>query len=430
MTLVLYRWATELAWPLGRIPLWRRQRAGKEDTSRFQERLGIAARPRPAGPLVWLHGASIGESLALLPLIERIAGRYPKIHALVTSGTVTSARLLGERLPAGAIHQYVPLDRLRFVTRFLDHWRPDAAIWSESDFWPNLISETAARGVPLALVNGRLSERSFAAWQRWAPSLIRATLNRFCLSLGQTSADAQRIAALSGQPCASVGNLKFASPPLPVDCAERQRLTAAVANRPRWLAASTHPGEEMIAGDVHRALASSHPGLLTLIVPRHPGRGTKIAASLRAAGHRVAQRSAGEPLGIDTGIYVADTLGELGMMYRVADIVFIGKSLVGAGGQNPIEPAALGAALVFGPQMTNFADIAGTLLGEGAARQAGSASELAQVVGDLLADSAQRQQRIAAGLRVAESQAHVLDAVWQRILPLLDGALNDQGSAP
>jgi 3-deoxy-D-manno-octulosonic-acid transferase len=424
MTLALYRWSTELVWPLGRIALWRRQRAGKEDASRFQERLGIAAYPRPAAPLVWLHGASIGESLALLPLIERIGERYPKARVLVTSGTVTSARLLGERLPAGAIHQFVPLDRRRFVVRFLDHWRPDAAIWSESDFWPNLISETAARGVPLALVNGRLSERSFAAWQRWAPSLIRATLNRFSLSLGQTSADAQRLAALSGQPCASVGNLKFASPPLPVDCAERARLAAAVADRPRWLAASTHPGEEMIAADVHRALAPAHPGLLTLIVPRHPGRGTEITAALRAAGHRVAQRSAGEPISDDIGIYVADTLGELGLMYRLADIVFIGKSLVGAGGQNPIEPAALGAALVFGPQMANFADIARTLLVEGAARQAASAGELAQAVGDLLADGTQRAERIAAGLRVAESQAHVLDAVWLRILPLLDRALN------
>ncbi|RAU21745.1 3-deoxy-D-manno-octulosonic acid transferase [Paramagnetospirillum kuznetsovii] len=415
----LYRGLTTMGAPLISLYLDRRKRRGKEDVQRFPERLGRPGRSRPAGPLVWVHAASVGESLSMLPLIERLCAR--RLTVLVTTGTVTSAKLMGERLPKGALHQYVPVDRMAYVRGFLDHWRPDLALWAESEFWPNLLVESRRRGIGLVLVQGRVSAKSFDGWSR-APGFIRRLLSGFDLCLAQTEDDARRIRALGGRDVRCLGNLKYAVPPLPADGAGLARLNAAVAGRPVWLASSTHPGEEAVAASVHKALAARFPGLLTLIVPRHPPRGAEVAAELRGLGLRVALRSADEALGADTDIYVADTIGELGLFYRLAPIVFVGKSLAVGGGQNPFEPARIGAAVLFGPAMENFPDMAPRMVEAGAALEVADSDALITVVGELLATPERVAALTAKAAAWAEAEAGVLDAVEAVLAPAL-GAL-------
>ncbi|OAN48016.1 3-deoxy-D-manno-octulosonic acid transferase [Paramagnetospirillum marisnigri] len=414
----LYQGLTTLGGPLIGLYLERRKRRGKEDSARFAERLGRPARPRPAGPLVWVHGASVGESLSMLPLIERLCGRG--LNVLVTTGTVTSARLMEQRLPKGALHQYVPVDRMAYVRSFLDHWRPDLALWAESEFWPNLLAESRRRGVRLVLVQGRVSPKSFAGWKT-VPGFIRKLLSGFELCLAQTEGDAQRLAALGAPAARCLGNLKYAVPPLPCDPGELERLRHTMAGRPVWLASSTHPGEEVLCAQVHAALAARFPGLLTLIVPRHPPRGAEVAAELRRLGLTVALRSAHEPLAPATDIYVADTIGELGLFYRLADIVFVGKSLAVGGGQNPFEPARMGCAVLFGPAMDNFPDMVDAMRAAGAATEVADAEALTLAVGGLLADRQRTQSLKAAALAWTEAEAGVLDKVEAALAPLLGG---------
>ena len=416
--LTAYRWASSLGAPLIRLYLSLRMARGKEDAERFGERLGRPGRPRPDGPLVWVHAASVGESVSMLPLIGRLLDERPGRHVLMTTGTVTSARLMAERLPEGAFHQYVPVDRVAYVRRFLDHWRPDLVLWVESEFWPNLVSEPAARGIPAILINGRVSPRSFAGWRRFEGSIARL-LSGFQLCLGQTEADARRLVRLGAGGAKCLGNIKFAAPPLPADSSQMEKLEKAAGVRPLWLAASTHPGEEETAGRVHGRLKPNHPGLLTVIVPRHPERGPGIAAALRVSGHAVSLRSAGEAIEPATDIYVADTLGELGLFYRLAGVVFVGKSLVPHGGQNPLEAARLGCAIIHGPHMTKFEDIARGLSNGGAALVVDGEAGLAAALERLFGDEGERQRRADAAQAIAAAEAGVLDAVMAELAPFL-----------
>lgn len=414
----LYRTLTTAGWPLIRLYLgWRRAR-GKEDRERFAERLGVASAPRPGGRLVWMHGASVGESLALLPLVGRL--RADGFDVLVTTGTVTSARMMAERLPAGAIHQFVPIDRADFVRDFLDHWRPDLVLWSESEFWPNLVTEPKARGIPMILLNGRVSDRSLAGWSR-APGLIRRLLGNFDLCLGQSDEDARRLNALGANGAASCGNLKDAAPPLPAGAAHLSALRDAIGDRPRWVAASTHPGEEALAGRVHARLKPDFPGLLSIVVPRHPERGADVAHELIDMGLKVARRGAGDLPGPDDDVYIADTMGELGLIYRIGGVVFMGKSLLATGGQNPLEPARLDCAVVFGPHMENFAEAAGKLLAAGGAVEAATEAKLAEAVRRLLRDADERVRMAAAAKTVAAAEADVVERVMAALRPYLHG---------
>jgi 3-deoxy-D-manno-octulosonic-acid transferase len=355
LVLQLYRLAsTAAAQPLATWLLTRRIKRGKEDPARLAERYGQASVPRPSGPLVWLHGASVGELLAIVPLVERL--RAMNFAVLVTSGTVTSAALAAQRLPAGAVHQFIPLDAPKFVAQFLDHWHPDLALFVESDLWPNLILASSDRGIPIILVNGRVSERSFQRW-RLASGGIAALLERFDLCLTQSNADTQRYARLGASHITSIGNLKLDVPPPPVDRAILRDLKSAIGVRLVIAAASTHAGEETAVIGAHKRLRTKHSSLLTVIAPRHPERGRAVADMAKAAGLSVAQRSRGELPKSDVDIFVADTLGELGLVYRLAPIVFMGGSLASHGGQNPIEPIRLGAAVVHGPHVWNFAEI-------------------------------------------------------------------------
>ena len=419
LPLALYHSLTDATAALIRLYLLRRRQQGKEHMERFSERLGRAGQPRPAGPLVWLHGASVGEALSALPLIDGLLLRRPEISILFTTGTVTSASILESRLPPRVMHQFVPVDRMPWVTAFLDHWRPDLAVWLESELWPNTLAALAARRIPALLVNGRMSEASCGRWKRWAPATVRYLLATFTACLAQTAADAERLRHLGASDATCVGNLKAAAPPLPTNEAELAALSAALDGRPRWLAASTHLGEEALMGRVHEVLATRHPGLLTLIVPRHAQRGAAIAEALRAQGLAVARRAAGEPIAADTDIYVADTMGELGLFYRLSEIAVLGKSLIGRGGQNPLEAARLGCAVLYGPHMGNFPEVTATMEAVGAARMVADEAALAAAVHALLTDVPSRQAMSDAGRALADGEAAVVERILDRLVPLL-----------
>ncbi|MEO5336114.1 MAG: 3-deoxy-D-manno-octulosonic acid transferase [Magnetospirillum sp. WYHS-4] len=420
MMLTAYRWLTSAATPLIRRHLAARMARGKEDSERFGERLGLPGRPRPEGFLTWIHAASVGEALSVVPLAERLLAARPGSSVLVTTGTVTSAALMADRLPAGSFHQFVPVDLLPYVESFLDHWRPGLVLWAESEFWPNLLCEIAARQVPMVLVNGRISDRSFARW-RWFPESIGRLLGGFALCLGQTETDAERLRALGARRAECRGNLKFSALPLPCSDADLKRLEEALGGRPRWLAASTHPGEEALVARVHRRLAERFPDLLTLVVPRHAERGGKVAADMEEMGLAVAQRSAGEAIVPETAVYVADTMGELGLFYRLAGIAAMGKSLLPpGGGQNPLEPARLGCAVLHGPFMGNFAEMIRRMAETGASREAADEGALVEAVARLLADPAACRRAGEAARAFADSEAGALDAVMEALLPFLE----------
>jgi 3-deoxy-D-manno-octulosonic-acid transferase len=416
LTLRVYRRLTAAATPLAPLLLRRRLAGGKELAERVQERCGESTLARSPGPLIWTHGASVGEMLALIPLITRINVRgFP---VLVTSGTVTSAKLALERLPPGVVHQFIPVDAPRYVARFLDHWRPDLALLAESDLWPNLILAAAGRGIPLILVNGRLSERSFRRW-RQAPATIGALLSRFDLCLAQSADAAERYSTLGAPRVNLVGNLKFDVPAPPGDAGRLAALRDALGDRPVLAAASTHPGEETLVVEAHRRLRQNFPGLITLIAPRHPERGPGIAEIAQAAGLPAVLRSAGRLPGPDTEIYVADTIGELGLIYRLAPIVFIGGSLIRHGGQNPIEAAKLGAAVLHGPNVGNFSEIYGTLDAAGGAEEVGDVNRLAVRCGALLTDAAARRALAEAGRRTVEGLGGALERTLSALEPYL-----------
>ncbi len=416
MMLAVYRLVSTAAGPLVRLYLERRRRAGKEDRERMRERFGDSEERRPEGPLAWLHAASVGESAAALPLIERLLSQNPELRILVTTGTVTSAKLLKDRLPQRAFHQFVPVDLPYAVRRFLDHWRPDLALWMESEFWPNLLRMTRQRGVPMVLVNARISPHSYVGWRRF-PVTIGRLLSCFELCLGQNQSEAERLTALGAVNVTAPGNLKFAVPPLPTDEKELAAFKKDTVGRPLWLAASTHPGEEEMAAEAHRKMRGDFPGLLTVIVPRHVTRGGAVTRLLRGGGMNVAQRSAGESLTADTDIYMADTMGELGLFYRLAPVVFLGGSLVPHGGQNPIEPGQLGCALVTGPHIFNFLEIVADMRAAGALLQVDDGEALAGAVGGLMRDQERAKEMAAAVRRIAVSGGAVLDHIMETLTP-------------
>jgi 3-deoxy-D-manno-octulosonic-acid transferase len=391
-----YAGAMTLAAPALRVSLRARVRRGKEVAARLGERRGLEATPRPPGRLVWLHAASVGETVSILPVLDALRGAA--VTALVTTGTVTSATLLRQRRP-DVLHRFVPLDVPGWVARFLDHWRPDAGALVESELWPNLLAACRARGVPLMLLNARLSARSAARWRRMA-GLAREMLAAITRVEAQSEADAARFVALGAPRVAAPGNLKYAAAALPCDAAELARLAGLIGERPVWLAASTHPGEEAIAAAVHRRLAGAHPGLLTIVAPRHPERGARLANELGAP-----RRSAGQDPG---RMWVADTLGELGLLYRLAPVVFMGRSLLPpGGGQNPLEPARLGCAIAIGPLTGNFEEPVAALAAVGGIARVRDDGTLAEWVGRMLRDTAARE-RAGAAARVAAGRAEEL----------------------
>ena len=416
-----YRLLTRIIAPL--LPLWLRYRAakGREDVARLPERFGHASLPRPAGPLLWVHAASVGESQTVLPLLERLLATYPAAHVLMTTGTVTSARLLANRPIPRLLHQFVPVDTPQAAACFLAHWLPDITFWVESEFWPTLLQETV-RHCPVVLLNGRISARSAARWQLF-PQASRALMDCFTLLLAGSGPDAERLRAMGGSDVRMTGNLKFSSPPLSADPAAFAELRAQIAGRPLWLAASTHPGEETLIAQAHQALSARHPGLLTLLVPRHPHRGAAVAAEMAAAGLRVSRRSLKEPITAETQLYIADTMGELGLFYRLSPLVFVGGSLVPHGGQNPFEPARLGAGVLYGPHTHNFTDFCTLLEEAGGAVRLPGAEALGPTVDALLQDAPRLAALRSHAQHAVEAQADIESSVAAMLKPLCDATL-------
>ncbi len=422
MALALYGRLTD---GVGLIAPWylrRRAQRGKEDPARLGERFGRPSAGRPEGRLIWLHAASVGESLSLLPVLERLRLRLPEATILVTTGTVTSARLMATRLPARVIHQFVPIDTRTAVRRFLDHWRPDLAMFVESELWPNLLALTAGRGTPVILLNGRLSIGSFRRWAGW-PHLGRALFRHFALVLAQDALQADRFRALGAGLVETPGDLKAAVAPPPADPAALARMREALAGRMVWLAASTHPGEEAVVIAAHRALMEKYPTLLTLLAPRHPARCDAVASLIGQAGLAFHRRSTDELPDAGSAMYLVDTMGELGIFYRLAPIVLVAGSLAietPLGGHNPLEAAALGCAVLHGPDTVNSSAMTRALDDAGAAQAVDGLDGLVTALDALLADPGRVARMGAAGVRVATAQAAVIDHVMAALEPWLE----------
>ncbi|MEZ5827279.1 MAG: glycosyltransferase N-terminal domain-containing protein [Hyphomicrobiales bacterium] len=417
-SLKTYQFVTSLAAPVAPVLLAWRTRRGKEEPDRHSERYGIASAPRPNGFLAWFHAASVGEANAALPVIEAIAKARPDVRILLTTATVTSARLARERLPKGAFHQYVPLDRQSYIRRFLSHWRPDLAILVESEIWPNLVLETKAEDIPLLLINGRMSSSSFRAWRR-RPGLSRPIFSTFKLVLAQNDTLAERFAQLGVSDARDVGNLKADAPPPPVDTAKKRELASAISGRPVWLAASTHPGEDEVIATAHSLIKQALPNLLTIIVPRHPERGPVIADQVKAAGLKPTLRSQGALPEADTDIYVADTIGELGVFYALTPVALIGGSLVAHGGQNPVEAIKLGAAVLTGPNWHNFRDAYSELLKVGATKEVSDAEAIAVAVLGLIQDEKARTTMTTRAGAAVDSMSGALPRTLEALEPYL-----------
>lgn len=414
----IYRGFTRLCAPLAPLLLAWRTKRGKEEPDRHPERYGRPSAPRPDGFLVWFHAASVGEVNAALPVIDIIPVQYPGANVLLTTATVTSAQLARDRLPKGAVHQYVPLDNQDYMRRFLDHWRPDLAVLVESEIWPNLVLETKAQGIPLLLINGRMSTSSFRAWRR-RPGLSRPLFSAFDLVLAQNDGLAERFAQLGAPRSLDVGNLKIDAPGPPANLSGRKELAASIRGRPVFLAASTHQGEDEVVAEAHILMKKKLPDLLTVIVPRHPERGKPIAEQLGNANLNVVLRSEGKLPESGTDIYVADTIGELGLFYALVPVAFIGGSLVPKGGQNPVEAIKLGAVVLTGPNWKNFTDAYDALLSAGGAKEVTDAASLAEIALVLLQDLIPREAMRASADRVIISMSGALPRTLAELEPYL-----------
>lgn len=414
MWLGLYQFATGLLEPAVPSILRGRAKAGKEDPVRIGERFGCATLPRPEGDLIWLHGVSVGESQSLLPLVAALQVARPDLKILVTSGTRTSAELLAKRLPKGVIYQYVPVDAPGAVRRFFDHWKPKVGVLVESELWPNLILEAQARKVKLVLASARMTAKSAAGWARW-PSAAKRLLSAFQAVLPQEAETAQRLSQL-GATTGPLANLKRVGEPLCCDPAELKALKAKSKGRPVILASNTHPGEESL-------IAGAAMGLEALLVmaPRHPERGDEVAQTLADLGLKVCRRSAGEALSRGHQVYLADTLGEMGLLYAWADMAVMGGSFVpGVGGHNPLEPARLGVPIITGQHVFNAADLYSEMLDAVAVIEAKDEAELARHLKGLMANPQIRRQMSDAALAYAARQGSALETVMDVILPLVD----------
>ncbi len=418
--LIAWRLLTRLLEPLAPRLLDARAKQGKEDPARVDERLGRASVRRPEGDLVWLHGVSVGETLSLLPVIERLRRQRPDLRILVTSGTLTSATLLAQRLPAGVIHQFAPVDTPGAVAAFLDHWQPSLAVFVESELWPNLILESHRRGVRLVLASARITEKTVAGWRRF-PGAAREILSAFDRILPQDEISADRLHSLGARIDGHV-NLKLSGEAPPYDAAAFTRLSAAIGDRPVVVAASTHDGEEIA---LVRALDQLTDRLCLILVPRHPARSGEIAAALGRDGYQFARRSEGREPDRNADLYLADTLGEMGLFLRLADVVVMGGSFSAAlekppvGGHNPLEPARLGKPAVTGPDMSNWAAVTEALVEAGGLAVVEAPWDLPAVIAPLLADLAAAKAMGDRARRAAAEAGSGLDRLWDAVAPLL-----------
>ena len=419
LALSAYREAMRLFHPLVPGLLRKRVTARKEHPERFTERLGLSDRPRPDQGLIWFHGVSVGESLSLIPVINRLREARPDLAVLITTATTTSAEILSKRLPAEVIHQFAPVDTPQAVAAFLDHWRPALAVFAESDIWPNLLLALTARHIPHALLSARITEKSFRGWQAFRGSM-RQLLSGYKLIMAQDDDSNQRLIQMGVTP-GPLANLKTLGAPLTVDETALAALRAILDGRRVIVAASTHYGEDNI---IAKSLESFiRDGDLLVLVPRHPIKAGDIRLDLEALGLHVAQRSLKEAIAPLTQVYLADTLGELGLFFSLADIIVMGGSfLTSIGGHNPLEAARLGKSVITGPDIANWQGIFADLLTARGAWQVAGPSELTFLVGTLRDAPEAVASADASALAVSRAEAGTLDRVWQALLPLLPAA--------
>jgi 3-deoxy-D-manno-octulosonic-acid transferase len=411
-----YRWAGAAVYPLLGPYLAYRAAKGKEERERRNERYGRSKIPRPRGPLIWFHAASVGETIAVIPLIEEVVRR--NITVVLTTGTVTSANISNERLGDKVIHQYVPLDLKPAISNFLDHWLPDLAIISESEIWPMTILELGARRMPQILVNGRMSDQSFASWSKLS-ALSDALFENLSHVVAQSDLDAERFSALGAEPVSVSGNLKVDTDAPPVDSADLKHYQDQIKSRPCWASISTFDGEDIIIADAHLKTCSRFPKALSIIVPRHVERADDIEKMLIEKGLKVARRSRGDEITPDVNVFLGDTTGEMGLYLCLSEVVFVGKSLVGEGGQNPLEPAMLDCAILTGPNVQNFRDSYRALLQNGAARIVKDGDMLAACVCLLLSNDEARNIMIEAGLSTVQTMSGSLNKTISDLEPYL-----------
>ena len=430
-----YSAATRMLGPL--TPLWVRKRVsdGKEDPERQNERHGDSALERPNGKLVWLHAASVGESQMLLPVIDRLLGHNPNLNILMTSGTMTSAQLLAERLPEQAIHQYIPLDYPKAVRNFLKHWSPDLAIWSESEIWPNLIRQTKKQNIPMVLLNARMNQKSIDNWNKRGPKSAASLFGSFDLILAANQETARGLSGILGHTVEMAGNLKDAAPALPVKEAHLTKLNTQIGSRPVWCAASTHPGEDSIMINAHKSVLERHPDALLILAPRHPERAPEIKDILKSNGLAFATRSTGRAVTDQKSVLLYDTIGEMGLAFRLSQVSFICGSLINSfKGHNPLEAARLDNAVLTGPHIASFADTYMHMFAFDAARRVMNLADIAPLISGILSDPALLTELRTNAKSYADSRDGVLDYVWSHLEPFVplsaDTAQDNEGATP
>ena len=402
--------------------LEKRLKTGKEDPDRISEKKGEITKPQPDTPLIWLHAASIGEAQSALILINRLLEIYPEISILITTGTLTSAKVMEQKLPPRAFHQFYPLDHPEWVEEFLEYWSPDVVLWMESELWPNMLTAIKDREIPAILVNAKMSPKSFNMW-RFAKPLVTKTLEPFELILTQTSDDAGRYQKLTNQPATITGNLKYSAEPLKVDDKAYKALKNQFKDNTTWVFASTHKGEEEMACRIHTVLKNNIPNLITIVVPRHPERRDQILETCKDFDLnimlRTDEKNAPEK---ETDVYIADTLGELGLFYRLCPVSCIGRSFSedGGGGHNPLEAAQLGSAVIHGPNVQNLQEIYDDMNEARAALRMAHESQMTGTLLDLLTDKTALENLQDTGQKFTQQKAGIIDIVLSKITPLIE----------
>ncbi len=413
MNRTLYTVLFHLALPLIALRLLLRARKAPAYGQRINERFAIGLPPLQIGG-IWVHAVSVGESIAAAPMVRALRQRYPQLPITVTCMTPTGSERIHALFAGDPLiqHCYLPYDLPWAAARFLDRAQPRLAIIMETELWPNHIHQCARRGIPVALANGRLSERSARGYGRFA-KLTAPMLAEMSLLAVQTDAEAERFRSLGARPeCVTVtGSIKFdlSIDPELLQRAHALRIEWQAEGRPVWIAASTHAGEDEIVLAAHQRLLATHRDALLILVPRHPERFNSVFELCGKAGLNTVRRSTAAPVNDTTQVLLGDTMGELLFLYALADVALVGGSLVANGGHNLLEPAALGKPVLSGPHLFNFLDIAAQLRDAQALREVNDAQALAEAVGELWQQPQQAELMSAAGLAVMQRNKGALE---------------------
>lgn len=410
--LTFYRALTGISGPALKIYLNKRLQRGKEDPQRLRERFGEASLPRPSGKLLWIHSASNGEILSILPMVPILLAKKPDWNILMTAGTRSARDSFDKQAanfpPGRVIHQFIPVDHPSWVHKFMNHWHPDAVIWMESELWPNLLHAIRKRNLPAVLLNARMRPNTVKRW-RSLTSAVREMLSTFCTVFVMAKNFAPIYQEFGARQIEYFGNLKIDKPPLAVDTAALQELKTMIGNRPCISAIATHPTDEALFAETYQKLKAEHPTLLGLIALKHPSRGEDVRAELATMGLNVSLRSTGDAITPETAIYIADTFGEMGLWYNLAPFGLIGGSVFPFGGQNPYEGIHFGFVAIYGPYMFNFPDTTAILEENDISVLIDDKSKLYEAMKYLLdhPDVLSRKQETAK--RVATESTHIIE---------------------